>query len=175
MTAILVFLICSLSPAEAVVTPEGVAGITFETTREDLNDLFAPDDLEDTSEHLGEGYYARGTVILPGSPWEIAVVWEDDNPGEIRIKGDSLRTEDGIGLGSTLAELVEISGPVEIAGFAWDMEGFVNLLETPLEGLFIRVTPFGEVPDEFMGDSMFFSEDMMGMDLRVTDFRIFFR
>jgi hypothetical protein len=170
---------------ELTVTASGVAGITCVTTLSDIEAMFGAENIENTREHMGEGYYSECTVINGGTDNELSVVW---NPGEgissvaeIRIRGSGLHTAEGIGLGSSLIELESVIGEFEVAGFAWDGEGYVVLEGTCCEGLFIRVTPALETVEHnpglitgFSGDTLFPSSAMRELNPVITDFRIRF-
>lgn len=167
-------MILLLSVLTAVtVSPEGVTVITAESTMEELVEMFGEENLETTREHLGEGFYSEGTLIFGGTDKELAVVWDEGSISEVRITGTNA-TPEGIALGSTLAELEEVIGPFEMAGFAWDCEGYADLEGTLYEGLYIRLTPEGETPERFMGDRMFTSEELRELNPVVTDLRILF-
>lgn len=171
----LLILLVLMKPAagpDLTVTASGVAGITPETSLAELNSMFGSDNVTSTREHLGEGCYAEGSVIWSGTGRELAIVWEDGAVSEIRINGSEPVTAEGIGLGSSLADLESVIGEFEMAGFAWDFEGWVDLSGTAYEGLYIRLTPFGPVPDEYLGDRLFRSSELRSLDLEVTDFRI---
>jgi len=159
-----------------LVTPQGVAGITRETTRESLGELFFGETIEQTRENLGEGMFIEGTVVAPGTDRELAVLWNDGGtPLEVRMPGHYWRTAEGIGMGSTLVELEAAIGEFEILGYAWDNEGYALLWETPYDGLFIRLLPLdGESPAEFMGDSAFPSSLLRDLNPVVADFRVSF-
>ena len=158
------------------VTPQGVAGITQETTRESLGELFYGETIEQTRENLGEGMFLEGTVVSPGTDRELAVIWnEDGTPLEVRMRGAYWRTAEGIGIGSSLVELEAAIGEFEILGYAWDNEGYALLWETPYNGLFIRLLPRdGESPSEFVGDSAFPSSLLRDLNPVVADFRVRF-
>ena len=173
MIAMIAFAALAVLPSP-LVTPGGVAGIDATTTLKQLEDMFADETIEHTREHLGEGYYSEGSSVWRGTDMEIAVVWnENGTPMEIRLIGEAWRTADGIGLGSTLTELEAVIGEFEIAGFAWDNEGYADLWETPYEGIFIRLLPRGPAED-FIGDSFFPSSSMRSLNPVVVDFRVFF-
>lgn len=157
------------------VSPEGVAGITAESTAEDLTAIFGPENIETVREDLGEGYYCDATLINPGTADELSIIWTDGAISEIRINCSGPRTAEGIGLGSTLTDLEEVIGEFEMAGFAWDAEGYVDLDGTIYQGLYIRLTPEVPVPSEYMGDMLFPSAEMRQFDPVVTDLRVFFR
>jgi hypothetical protein len=158
------------------VTTQEVAGITRDATRESIELLFEGALIKHTSEHLGEGTYVQGTSIYAGTEYELAILWYDDGSiMQVRMLGDYWRTADGIGLGSTLTDLEAVLGTFEIAGFAWDNEGYANLWDTPYEGFFMRLLPpHGEIPPQFMGDSFFQSSQMRNLNPVVVDFRVEF-
>lgn len=162
-----------LALAAVTISPEGVTAVTAESTVDDLAVLFGEENLEETREHLGEGFYSEGTLIFGGTDNELSVVWDEGRITEVRVTGTS-STPEGISLGSTLIELEEVIGPFQMAGFAWDCEGYVNLESTIYEGLYIRLTPTGETPERFMGDELFSSSEMRELNPVVTDLRILF-
>lgn len=160
----------------SLATPQGVAGITRETTPDSLEILFFGETIESTRENLGEGVFVEGTVVSPGTDRELAVIWNDDGtPLEVRMRGAYWRTAEGIGMGSSLVELEAAIGEFEMLGYAWDNEGYALLWETPYNGFFIRLLPRdGESPSEFMGDSAFPSSLLRDLNPVVADFRVRF-
>jgi len=173
----LLFLVLAASSVSPVpvftVTPEGIAGITAESTIEDLAAIFGQENLQETREHMGEGFYSDGTLVNGGTEGEFAVVWERGLISEIRITGTA-STVEGIALGATLTDLEEVIGPFEMAGFAWDYEGYVQLDGTIHEGLYMRLTTEEEIPEHLIGDRLFRSEELRELNLVLTDFRIIF-
>lgn len=159
---------------DMTVTPGGIAGITAETTLEDLEMMFGPENVEATREHIGEGYYSEGARIFPATGDQLTVVFDQGLVSSITVEGPGPKTADGIGLGSSLIDLEEVIGEFEMAGFAWDYEGYVNLDGTIYEGLYMRLTPEVGVPERFMGDNLFSSEELRVYNPVVTDFRVIF-
>ena len=52
---------------------------------------------------------------------------EDWRIEPVREAGSHWKTADGIGIGSTLAEVEKLNGkPFKLSGFDWDLGGFVN-------------------------------------------------
>lgn len=83
----------------------------------------------DTDFYLGEGYSEPGITIYPSSTKAIDVLLAEGEPtlAEIRHPESPWKTMDGIGIGSTLAEVQAANGaPFELAGFEWDYGGRVT-------------------------------------------------
>ena len=129
--------------------------------------------LRDHEVALGEGETASGTIVAEGSPVAQEIVWADaerSRPERIRVLGDGIRDPQGLGLGSTLAELEAAIGPFDLAGFEWDYGGTVMLKGTRLEKLegrvFFRLEPRNTDTAEgqaaltaAIGDELFASSD----------------
>lgn len=173
----LLYILLMTEPAaiipSCIITPEGIAGITRNTVREDLA-VLGEENIEDTREHLGEGYYSDGTLIGGGTENEMVVIWEEGIISQIRIQGSGPRTAEGIGLGSRLTELEAVIGEFQMAGFAWDAEGWVDLQGTVYEGLYIRMVPDTPLPERFMGDGLFSSSELREYNPAITDMRVLF-
>ena len=159
---------------DMTVTPEGIAGITAETTLEDLEMMFGPENVEATSEHIGEGYYSEGARVFISDEDQLTVVFDEGLVSSITVESPGPKTAEGIGLGSSLTDLEEVIGEFQMAGFAWDCEGYADLDGTVYEGLYMRLTPEVGVPERFIGDSMFSSAELREYDPIVTDFRVIF-
>ncbi len=158
---------------DLIVPGYRVGPVHSECTREELGMIYGERKLEDVSINAGEGFFMPGTIVKGGSDVEIQVIWLDeemDMPAGIFAIGAALRTEDGIGIGTTLAELKEIIGPFYMTGFGWDYEGVIFLDGTSLEeysgSLFIRLRPDpeviaseGEVYESVLGDREYSSSD----------------
>ncbi len=147
--------------------------VTCRSSREGLTRRFGPDQLVDREVGLSEGETAPGTVVAEGTPFAQEVVWADakrSQPERIRVLGPGIRDPQGLGLGSTLAELEAALGPFQLTGFEWDYAGTVMLKDTRLEKLegrlFFRLDP-GIVEgaeaqaalQATMGDRLFASSD----------------
>jgi hypothetical protein len=97
------------------------------------------------------------------------VVWVDDSRQqvtEVREFGSAWTTPEGLGPGSSLADMQAVLGSFEFYGFNWDYGGTVLFDGTPLaeyQGLlFLRLQPLNrEAPElnSFIGDGAFSSED----------------
>jgi len=82
---------------------------------------------------LGEGETAEGTVVFPDTENELIIEWVAGQAykklAKIRIEKNnaSWKTDQGIGIGTTLTELQKINGKdFKFAGFEWDYAGFTN-------------------------------------------------
>jgi hypothetical protein len=158
---------------DCIVPGYRIGPVHAECTREELGMIYGERKLLDISINAGEGFFMPGTVVKGGSDVEIQVIWLDealDTPVEISAVGSDLRTQDGIGIGTTLVELEEIIGPFEMTGFAWDYEGTIFLDGTSLEeydgNLYIRLKPdpvstesYGDAYSSLMGDRDYSSTD----------------
>ena len=120
--------------------------------------------------HLGEGEMAAGTILYPGTPEEVQILWSDEAmtlPSSATFGGQSSKwTFDGEPiLGMTVADIKRLNGgPFTFTGCCWDYEGGVidweggKLNET---GLGISFTFNGESTNEtdLLGDVTVSSEN----------------
>ena len=159
---------------DMTVSPSGIAGITSDTTLEDIEMIFGPENVEATREHIGEGYYSEGACIFIPGEEQLTVIFEEGLVSSITVESAGPKTAEGIGLGSSLTDLEEVIGEFRMAGFAWDYEGYADLQGTIYEGLYMRLTPEVGVPERFIGDEMFSSAELREYDPVITDFRVVF-
>lgn len=160
--------------ADTVVIPgERVGQVTATTSRQDLADLYGEAVLEDTDIPMGEGFTDPGTIVNLGPNQQFTVVWLDTSrsqPLMARDFGTAWKTPEGIGVGTSYAELQRVLGEFELYGFAWDYGGTLSLEGTNLDQyygeLLLRVNPSdaaaAEHPAEYeavMGDRLFASTD----------------
>ena len=82
---------------------------------------------------MGEGETAEGTIVFPDTDNEIIIEWAKNKafqkPAKIRTEKTNAawRTKQGIGVGTTLAQLQNINGKdFKFAGFEWDYSGRAN-------------------------------------------------
>jgi len=136
---------------------------------------------------LGEGETTEGTVVFPDTDNELIIEWAEGQafkkPAKIRIEKNNTnwKTDQGIGIGTTLAELRRINGKdFKFAGFEWDYAGFTNAWEggkvNKNLSLFLDANnPEAIVPD-LMGDDLFSSSHpkAAAADLRVRSLVIHF-
>lgn len=118
-----------------VVPGVRVGSVTRNTTRRDLVKGFGAARLKDQPVSIGEGFTEPGTRVDLGSKRSFTVVWTDASrtkPKEIRNLGSDWRTAQGIGVGTSLAQLQQKLGTFKLYGFAWDYGGTVLLEGTKL-------------------------------------------
>jgi hypothetical protein len=118
-----------------VVADTRIGPVTAETTERELIDQLGPSNVVRRDAYLAEGFCAPGSVLYPGAPDEVEILWTDTTyaaPASVRVSGaDSRwRTTVGVRVGSTLAELEQkAGGPVVFGGFGWDYGGGASWAE----------------------------------------------
>jgi hypothetical protein len=158
--------------SDTVVIPGVRVGpVTRNTTRQDLAKQFGAAHLKDQPINIGEGATEPGTRVDLGSKRSFSVVWTNSSrtkPKEIRYLGSDWRTLQGIGVGTSLAQLQQKLGTFKLYGFAWDYGGTVVLEGTKLAQydkklvLRLRIAPNAaeKSPNDFkavIGDRLFAS------------------
>lgn len=115
---------------------------------------------------IGEGFTLPATCINKGSKTEAEVVWADKartRVGQVRIIGTAWRTAEGIGEGSTLAEIEAVLGTFQLAGYGWDYSGAVSLEGTRWDGMLaMSMQLSSQDPDhlsQIQGDKLFSSDN----------------
>lgn len=159
---------------DTVVVPgERLGPITSKTTRSELAKLFGEENLTDKDINVGEGTMEPGTVVSLPADQSLTIVWTDktrSKPQMVRDLGAAWKTPEGLGTGSSLAELKEKLGDFQLYGFGWDYGGSIVLENTKLDkyygNLFFRVEPpkdkIEQNPDAYKalaGDKLFPSTD----------------
>lgn len=141
-----------------VVPGERVGEITRDTSRQELAQIFGEANLRDEAVAVGEGFVEQGTVVNPGGDRSLAVLWADSDrtqPKSVRILSTDWQTPEGIGIGTSFAELREELGEFQLYGFGWDYGGTLILENTPLDeydgSLILRVQPASETMAEQTG------------------------
>ena len=129
--------------------PERAGPLRPATSRAELAPLFGSDRIRDQPVHVGEGMTEPGTLVNIDQADSAQVVWADSSRARIAglmALGPAWRTADGLGVGSSLAEIERALGPVQVLGFGWDYGGTMMLDGTRLEnsGLFFRMQPRAE-------------------------------
>lgn len=165
-----------------MVPGKNLGPVTAATTRADLARRYGEGALIDMDLDVGEGMTEPATRVGEDTPTAFSVVWTDKartKPSEVRELGPAWRTPEGIGMGTTHAELEKILGPFEMAGFGWDYSGTIFLEKTRLasyDGLLIlRERPRARVEgahwEAVQGDRSFSSSsaDLRALDLAVNE------
>ena len=128
-------------PLDSLIVPAMRIGPVERTTSElALVDLLGTERVVRREAHIGEGFCVPGSVVYPGTPGEIEVLWSDSTyqtPAAARVAGPDSRwrTSRGVRVGTPLAELeVLTGGPVEFSGFGWDYGGRASWSELTPRG-----------------------------------------
>jgi hypothetical protein len=138
-------------PHDAVIIPGVRIGpVGRQTAERELIDLLGPERVVRRDISIGEGFCSPGTVLHPGMPDSLEIIWTDTTytlPALVQVSGEDSqwRTPAGVHVGMTLTELEAIGGqPVQFTGFAWDYGGTGSWSEQTAEGsgeMFIRLSP----------------------------------
>lgn len=122
-----------------VIPGERVGPITATTSRQDLDDLFGPEAVEDGPVYVGEGYSEPGTIVTLDADTHLSVVWLDEEktqPLYVSEISPGWATTEGLEVGSSFDDLRKTLGPFQFYGFAWDYEGSVVLENTQLDAYY---------------------------------------
>ncbi len=117
---------------------------------------------------MGEGEVVTSTVLFPKTANEIFISWQLDKPfqviSEVLIENENSpwTTNQGVGIGTTLTELVKINGKdFQFAGFEWDYSGYTNDWQdgniSKNLAVFLEPTNPEAVYPGLLGDSLFSS------------------
>lgn len=116
-------------PGASLITEQGVGPITATSMRADLSAMFGAAAVTDTPYYIGEGFCVPGSVVLGGTPDELAVAWQDTDMSAVAVittdgEGGRWSTPSGVRVGSSLAQLEALNGgPFTFSGFGWDYGG----------------------------------------------------
>ena len=138
---------CDAVPAvsDRTICPKRVGPMTAGIARATIEQWFP--DARDTVIDVGEGEQGSVTLLNEGRSDSIAVQWSDSTRSRISgfsNLGAAWKTQQGIGVGSTLNDLVQALGDsFAVLGYGWDYGGTVILDGTALEGsgIFFRTMP----------------------------------
>jgi len=151
-----------------VVPGEQVGLIKKSFTEADIIKVYGKDNVGREEIGLGEGEMVTATALYPKTENEIFITWEQGKEyqkiSEILIeKPDAAwMTNQGIGMGTTLDELVKINGKdFKFAGFEWDYSGFTNdwqggKVDKNL-AVFLEPSDPEKVYPDLLGDELFLS------------------
>jgi hypothetical protein len=149
------------------------------TTHADLQTLFRGA-IKDADVHIGEGICTNGTTVLPGTPNELDVAWQDERRTRVAFvrtttAGGQWRTARGVRIGTTLFELTRLAGTVlTFSGFGWDYGGGLAWTEPTgsigLRLMLHRDEAFAQLPraDEIYGDREVRSDHPVAQRARIT-------
>jgi len=157
-----------------IIPGERVGPVTANTSRQDLVTLFGASKLQDKTIYGPEGIGTfSATHVNLGLQRSFTVVWTDSKrtkPATLREFGTAWKTPQGIGIGTTLAELRKQLGEFKLYGLAWDYSGTILLENTKLSNykgkLNLQVEPAPGAAQKFprqyravMGDATFSSSN----------------
>lgn len=187
------------SPAPAVQTPPPAPTPAAEAAPALASLLRADDTLATAQARLGagnvvaetldgaEGETFPGWVLYPDDPTRRVEVFLDDanaHPTALRVFAEETvwRRADGIGIGTTTAELQKRNGkPFEFLGFDWDYGGAITdwhdgaLASGKTDGSALTLCPPEDAPTDYpAGDNAFSSDDkrMVAHPARVCEFLV---
>ncbi len=136
---------------------------------------------------IGEGEMTAATIVFPNTANELIIEWQSEYEykklSRIRIERENAEwvTEEGIKIGTTLQELLEINGKdFYFYGFGWDYGGTTNEWEDGNVNsqltVFLDPQKQGGVPQELLGDGLFSSSNPKAKEaqLEVAAFIIYF-
>jgi hypothetical protein len=107
----------------------GIGPVGVATSERTLQASLGESVVVHTDAYIGEAFCAPGAHVYAGEPDEIEVVWSDSTfatAASVSVAGvgSRWRTESGVRVGTTLAELETLVGaPIEFSGFGWDYGG----------------------------------------------------
>jgi hypothetical protein len=142
-----------------IVAETRIGPVTRASTEQSLSALLGPENVVRSEAHIGEGFCVPGSVLYPGAPDEVELLWTDTTysaPAVVRVAGEGSRwrTTLGVGVGTSLAELEAKAGaPLEFSGFAWDYGGGASWPEPPGQDTTIIVLDLAPHPDSLAAAS----------------------
>ena len=176
--------------SDTVVIPgDRIGPVTRTTSRQELTQIFGAANLKDEDVSVGEGETEPATVVNQGAANTFTVMWTDETRTEAAGAmnfGSAWRTPEGIGVGTSFAELQQNLGAFQLYGFEWDYGGSVVLEGTRLNKyygtLILRVAPT-EVSrerspndyDAVIGDELFASTSphLRALDINVEEMAVY--
>lgn len=161
-----------------IVPGQRVGPLAAAAAREnDLIQTFGAENIKKQPIYIGEGFEMPGYLIFPDAPGELEVVYDTtvamDKPAFIRVaRADTQwKTDQGISLGTTLAELQAINGkPFLFYGFGWDYGGSVTNWNEGAISSDLMITldaGEGEFPETLLGDQEISSDNPLLKDLPI--------
>jgi hypothetical protein len=167
------------SVSSTIIAGKQFGPIRETTTRGELESLFRGA-VKDGDVNIGEGICTSGTKVLPGSPNELDVAWQDERRSRVAFvrtisAGGHWRTARGVRIGTPLSELAKLAGKVlTFSGFGWDYGGGLAWTEPTgsigLRLMLHRNETAAELPraDEIYGDREVRSDHPVIQGSRIT-------
>ncbi len=158
----------STSNQDTLIIPGSrVGAVTSKTTRKDLVKLFAQSHLKDGSIYGAEGIGKFSvTRVNLGAEKSFTVVWSNNaktKPIAVQDLGTAWKTPEGIGVGTSFAQLRQKLGEFKLFGLEWDYGGTVLLEKTKLSRYYgkmmIQVEAAQNAADKFPNDYRVVSGD----------------
>ncbi|MEM7572007.1 MAG: hypothetical protein AAF433_03860 [Bacteroidota bacterium] len=143
---------------------EEFKGLSPTSNLTEIRSIFGAENVREGMIYLVDGIEMPGYIVHEGEPEELHIFVPDisEDLQEINIlirqAASPWVSEEGIQIGTSLAELVTINGaPISFAGFSWDYGGFISDWHGgSLHGSAIRLdigpNGTGDYPLEIMGD-----------------------
>jgi len=150
------------------VPGEKVGLINKNATEADIIKAYGQENVSRQEISMGEGEVVTSTVIFPKTDNEIFVSWQLDKPfqviTEVLIENEKAPwgTSQGVSIGTTLEELIEINGKdFKFAGFEWDYSGYTNDWQggriTKNLAVFLEPDNPDAIYPDLLGDELFLS------------------
>lgn len=168
-----------IKEAEWLCIPNKQVGmIEANSDEEDIIAAYSKEHVIRQQVGVGEGEMVAASIVFPGTPNELIVEWQEGfefkkiSRIRIRKEGAKWKTEEGIKIGTTLEELVEINGKdFNFYGFEWDYGGVTNEWEggnISNQLTVVLSTPNQEaVFPELSGDGLFSSSNPKAKEARL--------
>jgi hypothetical protein len=142
-----------------IIPGQRVGEVTAKTTRNDLVRIYGASRLSDRIIQGPEGIGRFHTTRVNLGERSFTVVWSNakkDVPLDVREFGTAWKTPEGIGVGSSLAELQKQIGEFQLLGLDWDYGGTVLFEKTKLAKyngrLILRVAAAPNAADRYPND-----------------------
>ncbi len=141
--------------------------ITASTTEEELAKLFGAKNVRRDTIWFAEGHSESGTVVFPGTPNEIEIIWtEEGAPSLIRLrhKEADWTAASGLKVGSSLEDVEKLNmRPFQFYGFGWDFGGAITDWKggrmTPALMVTLMPSDMDVLDERFWGEVVLSSDD----------------
>jgi hypothetical protein len=151
-----------------IIDCEGIGPVDFKVSEADLIARLGPSNVRRDSVFVEGEFGGWLSVIYPDTPREVLIYWQDLNPPLVTVQrlalrqsGSIYRLSNGIGVGTSVAELVRLNDgkPITFGGLGWDYGGgFDGFSEGKLKEQLsclqaqFDLKPNAEGIDELMGE-----------------------